>query len=101
MGLERKATSTKLSLDNYEFIDDMHHKLRPYEVSHSSLINLCVSIVRQLHVKGELSLEPEHLQKLLTTIDRSEIIAETRPKKTWRAPGSPSFPPSKKDRGAL
>ena len=35
------------------------------------------------------------------TIDRSEIIAETRPKKTWRAPGSPSFPPSKKDRGAL
>jgi len=79
VGVERKTVSAKLAPENSDFIADLKYKLRPYEISRSSLINLCVRIVRQLYTKGELSLEPEQLQKLLTTTDRSEIISETRP----------------------
>lgn len=64
------------------FLYDRRRALRPYDVSISSLVDLCVRIVRELHVKGELSLEPEQLQKLLTTTDRSEIVRETRKRKT-------------------
>ena len=95
MGIDRTMVSAKLSRENVDFLDDRQRSLRPYEVSVSSLVNLCVRIVRELHAKGELSLEPEQLQKLLG-LDRSDILA-TLPKRrtTWRGSGSPSFEPKK------
>jgi hypothetical protein len=100
MSIERAATSAKLSAENFEFLQDRKWSLRPYEVSISSLLNLCVRIVRELHARGDLSLEPEQLQKLLATADRSEILAMTSRSKKGKSfrPGSPSFPPPKKDR---
>jgi hypothetical protein len=80
-----------LSPENIDFLDERRRLLRPYEVSRRSLVDLCVGIVRQLHTRGELSLEPEQLQALFTT-DRSEIIAETlrrrpRAKRTRKSKG--------------
>ena len=95
MGIERTAVTAKLSPENAEFLDDLKRRFRPYEVSRSSLLNLCVRIVRELHGKGELSFEPAQLQKLLG-LDRGDILAALPGKpKNWRAPGSPSFPPLK------
>jgi hypothetical protein len=76
MGVERTAVSAKLSPENLDFLDERMRLLRPYTVSMSSLVDLCVRIVRQLNARGDLSLEPERLRALLTT-DRSEIVAET------------------------
>jgi hypothetical protein len=76
MGVERITVSAKLSLENMEFLDELAHRLRPYEVSQSSLVNTLVRIVRQLEATGKISLEPKQLQTLLTT-DRSEIVAAT------------------------
>ena len=97
MGIERSATSAKLSPENFEFLLERRRSLRPYEVSVSSLVNLCVRIVRELHTKGELNLEPAELQKLCG-MDRSDILATLPKAGTWRAKGSPSFVEPKKPR---
>jgi hypothetical protein len=64
MGIERTLASAKLSSENIEFLEEWRRRLAPYDVSQSSLINLCVGIVRQLHAKGALRLEPKELQAL-------------------------------------
>lgn len=101
MGIERMAISSKLSPENVEFLEQQKRALRPYDVSISSLINVCVRIVREMHARGELSLKPEDLQKLLI-VERGDVFSFSRGKNksTWRAPGSPSFTPSKPKRDA-
>lgn len=65
MGLERIMASSKLDVRNLEFLDEVARSLKPFEVSQSSLVNLCVGIVRRLSQRGEISLEPKSLQMLL------------------------------------
>jgi hypothetical protein len=67
MGQERTMVSSKLSAENLEFLDEWERNLKPHNVSQSSLVDLCVRIVRQLHRHGDLSLEPQALQELLGT----------------------------------
>lgn len=67
MGLERTMVSSKLSPENVEFLSDMERSLKPYSVSQSSLLDLCVRIVRQLHRQGKVNLKPAELQELLGT----------------------------------
>jgi len=67
MGLERTMVSSKLSPENVEFVSEMEHSLKPYSVSQSSLVDLCVRIVRQLHRQGKVNLQPAALQELLGT----------------------------------
>jgi hypothetical protein len=70
MGLERTLVSSKLSPENVEFLSEMERSLKPYSVSQSSLLDLCIRIVRQLHRRGDLSLSPTALQELLGTEGR-------------------------------
>jgi hypothetical protein len=70
MGLERTMVSSKLSPENVEFLSDMERSLKPYSVSQSSLLDLCIRIVRHLHREGKVSLQPEALQELLGTEGR-------------------------------
>ena len=82
MAGKRAATvSARLDPENLEFLDERLLRLRPYDVSRSSLINLCVRIVRQLEARGDLSLEPEQLRKLLAT-NTSDIVAELSRRRT-------------------
>lgn len=67
MGLERTMVSSKLSPENVEFLSDMERSLKPYSVSQSSLLDLCIRIVRQLHRQGKVNLQPAALQELLGT----------------------------------
>jgi hypothetical protein len=71
------AVSTKLSPENLDFLSKQRRSLRPYDISLSSLVNLCVRIVRRLHDRGELSLEPLQLQAQLT-VDLGKIIEARR-----------------------
>ena len=75
MGVERTMVSAKLSPENIDFLDEQRRLLRPYEVSLSSLVDLCVRIVRELHGRGELSLEPKQLRTLLNA-ERNDVLAE-------------------------
>jgi len=70
MGMERVMASSKLDRESAEFLDDMAKSMRPYEVSQSSLMNLCVRIVKRAVERGDLSLEPRRLQELLGTESR-------------------------------
>lgn len=70
MGLERTMVSSKLSPENVEFLSDMERSLKPYSVSQSSLLDLCIRIVRQLHRQGKVNLQPAALQELLGTDGR-------------------------------
>ena len=70
MGLERTMVSSKLSPENVEFLTDMERSLKPYSVSQSSLLDLCVRIVRQLHRQGKVNLQPAEVQELLGTEGR-------------------------------
>jgi hypothetical protein len=73
MGLERMMVSAKISPENLEFLDQWGRHLKPHDVSQSSLVDLSVRIVRQLHLRGDLSLEPEALQDLLRTNSRPGV----------------------------
>jgi len=64
---EEDTLPEELSPENIDFLDEQRRSLRPYDISKDSLVDLCVRIVRQLHARGKLSLEPEHLRTLLTT----------------------------------
>ncbi len=75
MGLERTMVSSKLSPENVEFLSDMERSLKPYSVSQSSLLDLCIRIVRHLHREGKVSLRPEALQELLGTEGRPGTAA--------------------------
>lgn len=70
MGIERVMASSKLDRESAEFLDDMAKSLRPYEVSQSSLVNLCVRIVRNSVQRGDLNLDPRSLQEFLGTESR-------------------------------
>ena len=65
MGIERQVVSSKMNAENLEFLAFLSEQIQPYEISLSSLINLCVSIVRTLFIKGEIALNPRALQVLL------------------------------------
>jgi hypothetical protein len=67
MGIEKVMASSKLSVENAEFLDGWARRFRPYGVSQSSLMDLALRIVRRLEATGELSLEPPALQALLGT----------------------------------
>ena len=73
MSLDRAAVSTQLSPENLDFLTKQRRLFRPYDVSLASLVNLCVRIVRQLHERGDLSLEPLQLQAQLT-VDLGKFI---------------------------
>jgi len=75
MGLERTMVSSKLSPENVEFLSDMERSLKPYSVSQSSLLDLCIRIVRQLHRQGKVNLQPAALQELLGTEGRPGTTA--------------------------
>ena len=77
MARHRTLVSSNLSPENFEFLDAQRRALRPYDISHSSLVNLCVRIVRRLHARGELSLEPLQLQAQLT-VDLGKITEAQR-----------------------
>jgi len=77
MAVERAEVATKLSPENFDFLNKQRRLFRPYAVSLSSLVNLCVRIVRQLHARGELSLEPLQLQAQLT-VDLGKFIEAKR-----------------------
>ena len=77
MANDRTAVSTNLSPENLDFLIKQRRSLRPYDISLSSLVNLCVRIVRRLHGRGELSLEPLQLQAQLT-VDLGKIIEARR-----------------------
>lgn len=72
MGLERMAVSTKLAPYNLEFIEEWAKSLRPHPVSDSSLVDLCVSIVRLQARAGTLDLAPEALQVFLRNEGKAE-----------------------------
>jgi len=74
---DRTAVNTKLSPENLDFLRAQRRLLRPYDISLSSLVNLCVRVVRRLHDRGELSLEPLQLQAQLT-VDLGKIIEARR-----------------------
>jgi hypothetical protein len=65
MGMERVMASSKLSVENAEFLDEWERRLKPYKTSESSLVDLAVRIVRHLVARGELNLDPKALQELL------------------------------------
>jgi hypothetical protein len=65
MGLERIMTSSKLDVRNMEFLDEVARSLKPFEVSQSSLVNICVGIVRRLTQRGQISFTPAGLQEFL------------------------------------
>ena len=73
MVVKRTAVSTKLSPETFAFLDKQRRFFRPYDISMSSLVNLCVRVVRQLHERGELSLEPLQLQAQLS-VDLGKFI---------------------------
>jgi len=79
MGMERTMVSSKLSPENVEFLSDMERSLKPYSVSQSSLLDLCIRIVRQLHRQGKVSLQPEALQELLGTEGRPGTAERRKP----------------------
>jgi len=87
MGIERASVSTKLSPENIEFLDELIYRLRPYEVSQSSLVNTLIRIIRQLEAMGKISLEPKQLQATLGNRGGGDIwkkhaeISEKRAKK--------------------
>jgi hypothetical protein len=70
MGLERVMASSKLDREAAEFVDGWIRKLKPYEASQSSLINLGLRILGRLEATGKISLEPQALQELLGTESR-------------------------------
>lgn len=72
-----QTVTTKLSPENLDFLSNQRRSLRPYDISLSSLVNLCVRIVRRLYARGELSLEPLQLQAQLT-VDLGRIIESKR-----------------------
>jgi hypothetical protein len=72
-----QTVTTKLSPENLDFLSNQRRSLRPYDISLSSLVNLCVRIVRRLYARGELSLEPLQLQAQLT-VDLGKIIEAKR-----------------------
>ena len=82
MVVKRTAVSTKLSPQNFAFLDKQRRFFRPYDISMSSLVNLCVRIVRHLHVRGELSLEPLQLQAQLSVALGEFIEANQRERVT-------------------
>ncbi len=47
MGVERKTVSAKLAPENSDFIADLKYKLRPYEISRSSLEAIAQPFVRR------------------------------------------------------
>jgi len=96
MSAERAEVSTKLSPENFDFLNKQRRSLRPYDISLSSLVNLCVRIVRQLHVSGQLSLEPLQLQAQLT-VDLGKFIEAKRHR---RAPAKAARRPKKRSRRA-
>jgi hypothetical protein len=79
MGLERTMVSSKLSPENVEFLSDMERSLKPYSVSQSSLLDLCIRIVRQLHRQGKVNLQPAALQELLGTEGRPGTTERRKP----------------------
>lgn len=81
MGLERTMVSSKLSAENTEFLDELARRLKPYEVSQSSLVNTLVRIIRQLEVKGKISLTPEGLQELFGTESRRGTAPDGKEKR--------------------
>jgi len=102
MVVKRTAVSTKLSLKNFAFLDKQRRFFRPYDISMSSLVNLCVRVVRQLHARGELSLEPLQLQAQLS-LDLGKFI-EAKQRERVTAPkhvssrGPKSSPMTKRQR---
>jgi len=64
MGKKSAVVSAHLSPENIEFIEDWYRQLRPHPISLSSLVDLCVKIVRKLHEQGQLESSPAALQKL-------------------------------------
>jgi hypothetical protein len=99
MVVKRTAVSTKLSPQNFAFLDKQRRFFRPYDISMSSLVNLCVRIVRQLHVRGELSLEPLQLQAQLSVDLGKFIEAKQRERVTAKIAKHPkhvNFPTSQK-----
>jgi hypothetical protein len=89
MAVERAEVSTKLSPENFDFLNKQRRLFRPYDISLSSLVNLCVRIVRQLHARGELSLEPLQLQAQLTVDLGKFIEAKRRRRATAKAARRP------------
>ena len=65
MGIEKQLVSSKMRSENIEFLNWRVEVMQPYEVSFSSLVDLCVSIVRAQFMKGEIALGPAALQVLL------------------------------------
>jgi len=65
VGIEKHLVSSKMRQENVEFLAFLSEQIQPYEVSISSLIDLCVSIVRSLFMSGEIALNPNALQVLL------------------------------------
>ncbi len=84
--MERETISAKHSPENIEFLEDWGREFRPYPISDSALVDLCVSIVRTLRRKGTISLEPGALQGLLSaerngSKERNESTGTTSKKK--------------------
>ncbi len=89
MGVEKQLVSSKMRAENVDFLMWLSSQVEPYEVSLSSLIDLCVSIVRALFIKGEIALGPAALQVLLrqTGLPRLNrngyvVVGESGPKST-------------------
>jgi hypothetical protein len=83
MAHNRTVVSSILSPENFDFLNKQRRSLRPYDISLSSLVNLCVRIVRRLHARGELSLEPLQLQAQLT-VDLGKITEAKRHRRAAR-----------------
>ena len=76
------------------FLDDWARRLRPFPVSQSSLIDLCVRIVRRLYAKGDISLTPEALRTLLE-ITFPEGVFRQRPLDVALSGKAPLLPAEK------
>lgn len=75
MGIERGLVSVKMVQENMNFLDELRRKVWPYEISRSSLVNMCVGIVKHLYERGDIGVEPKQLQALLA-MEPGEILAD-------------------------
>jgi hypothetical protein len=68
MSIERLSVSGKVSQQNLDFLDEWRREFFPVDVTRSTLINACVTIVRELHASDGLPLKPKALVNMLENI---------------------------------